>query len=100
MTQVEIISQRDSPGGGGWAFAAQAIDADGRLHVLSLRLSWADYNLWSQTGAHPPEAVAKAALAFVLARRAPGELPANLDASMARRWFPSADDCIPPLIEA
>jgi hypothetical protein len=100
MPQVEIISQSDDPGGGGWLFDAQAIDDEGRLRAISLRLSWADYNLWSATGSDPPETVARAALAFVLQRKPVDQWPMRLDASMARRWFTDADERIPRLIEA
>lgn len=101
MAQIEILSEQGgeaSRGAGGWVFAAQAIDDAGALHRFTLRLSWADYNLWSPDGSDSPERIAEAVLAFLISRKDIRQLPASFDASIARRWFADADEAIPALI--
>ena len=89
---VEVISEQAYEGG--WSFEL-------RLGAVTrtLRLSWADYDLWSNDGGDPPHAVATAVALFLLARITPSDLPATLDASTARRRFPDADKEIPTLIQ-
>jgi hypothetical protein len=94
--QIECVGERER--NGGWSFDLQALDADGVLHRYELTLAWADYNLWSASGADRPAAVAVAALAFLLDRRAPDELRPRFDAAIARRIDAAADREIPGLI--
>ncbi|MHC4219003.1 MAG: hypothetical protein ACYSU7_11170 [Planctomycetota bacterium] len=83
----------------GWTFRLHiAAENSGRPTPRTLRLSWADYDLWSADGADPPHAVAAAVVAFLLARLDLSDLPPRIDASMARRQFAGADDEIPKLI--
>lgn len=96
MAQVEIVSERD--GSGGWLFTARVRDEQGTQRDHEVYLSWADYNLWSGSGADPPAAVAAAAVRFVCDRMAPEELGGRFDAAAARRRFPDADEEIPALI--
>lgn len=96
MAQVEILSEQERDGG--WTFNVQALDEAGSLHRFDLRLSWADYNLWSPDGADPPDRIAEAVMSFLLARQPAGELRPSFDASIARRMHADADAAIPQLI--
>ena len=96
MAQVEIVSERDSRSG--WTFTAQVLDDGGSLRRHEVSLSWADYNLWSGSGADEPAEVAAAAVRFILSLTPPDQLPARFDASTARRMDQQADEMIPPLI--
>ncbi len=93
MTEVVVVSEQE--GEAGWSFELRL----GESATLTLRLSWADYDLWSNDGSDPPHAVAKAVALFLLSRITPSDLPATLDASTARRRFPEADKEIPTLIQ-
>jgi hypothetical protein len=88
----------ETEGRGGWTFEAQILDDAGALRRHRLTLSWADYNLWSTDGADEPAKVAEAAMMFLLARAAAADVPERFDASLLRRRFPEADQCIPGLI--
>jgi hypothetical protein len=96
VAQVEIVSERE--GRGGWVFAARVLDDAGTLRDHEVHLSWADYNLWSGSGADEPAAVAAAAVLFLCANLAPEKLTGRFDAATARRLFPGADQQIPSLI--
>ena len=97
MPDVEIVSEREFDGG--WSFELRFGSGDGAGVTRTLRLSWADYDLWSNDGSDPPHAVARAVAVFLLSRITASDLPATLDASTARRRFPGADDEIPKLIQ-
>ncbi len=88
---VEVVSEQECEGG--WSFELRLGGV-----TRTLRLSWVDYDLWSNDGGDPPHAVAKAVALFLLSRITPSDLPPTLDASTARRRFPGADEEIPKLI--
>ncbi len=90
---VEVVSEQEYDGG--WSFELRLGDDCTR----TVRLSWADYDLWSNDGGDPPHAVATAVVRFLLSRITASDLPATLDASTARRRFPNADEQIPKLIK-
>ncbi len=97
MPDVQIESEQEDHGG--WTFRVRiAADAAAPASRRTLRLGWADYDLWSADGADPPHAVAAAVVEFLLSRLSPSDLPASVDASMARQRFPGADNEIPKLI--
>lgn len=96
MALVEILDEQEVKEG--WSFTAQVLDGAGDVSRLKVRLSWADYNLWSPNGADPPADVVGAAIEFLLERVSLDELPASFDASIARRRCMDADDGIPVLI--
>ena len=96
MSQVEITAEREA--GAGWSFDAHVIDDEGALSQITLRLSWADYNLWSTDGSAVPTAVAEAALRFIVACQGWDSSRTSLDASIARRLSPNADTAIPTMI--
>ncbi len=96
MPQIEIISENEKASG--WEFRCQVLDDAGKLHTITLKLSWADYNLWSPDGADSPQRVAEAVLDFLLMRMQPGDLRSRFDASRARTQFPDADAVIPKRI--
>jgi hypothetical protein len=91
--------EREDEDGDGWTFhvriAAEPGDPPSRR---TLRLAWADYDLWSADGADPPHTVALAVIAFLLARMPPSDLPERIDAATARRRFADADAEIPGMI--
>lgn len=108
MPQVEIVSERELPsaetssgfrGFRGWEFDCQILADDGSLHAVTMRLSWADYNLWSPGGSDEPSKVAEAALGFLLTKIKPAEVRAKFDAARVRVQFPDADEKIPAMIE-
>lgn len=96
VAQVEIVSERE--GHAGWVFTAQVLDEGGTLRRHEVNLSWADYNLWSGSGADEPARVAAAVLRFLLTKLEASAVPARLDAATARRRFSDADAQIPRLV--
>ncbi len=94
MPNVEVVSERAFEGG--WSFEVRF--GDGAGVIRTLRLAWADYDLWSNDGTDPPHAVAAAVAMFLLSRITAADLPATVDASTARRRFHDADKVIPTLI--
>ena len=97
MPQIEITSELELTNA--WRFESQVLGDGGELLRLTMTLSWADYNLWSQDGSDSPAKVAEAVLEFLLARLSLQQIPGKFDASLARRRFADADDKIPHLIE-
>lgn len=98
MAQVEIVSESEDTSC--WVFHVQVLDDAGTLRKHRLRLSWADYNLWSADGADPPARVAEAVVQFLLSQTTPSELAASFDASIARRRYENADVRIPAYIRS
>jgi hypothetical protein len=97
VPDVQIESEQEDRGG--WTYRIRVAAEDPAPAArCTLRLAWADYDLWSADGADPPSAVAAAAIEFLLSRVALSDLPPRLDASTARRRFPDADTEIPKLI--
>jgi len=97
VSDVQIESEREEDGG--WTFRLRlAAGGAGPPVRRTVRLAWADYDLWSADAADPPHAVAVAVVKFLLSRLSPSDLPASIDASVARRRFPDADAQIPRLI--
>ena len=96
VAMVEILDERDASDG--WSFDAQVLDPSGDLSRVRMRLSWADYNLWSPTGADTPASVARAVIQFLASHSTLIDLGASFDASIARRRFGDADERIPRLI--
>ncbi len=96
MAQVEIVTEDD--GAAGWAYAVQVLDDDGTLRRHRVTLSWADYNLWSGSGADTPSDVVAAVIQFLLTRSSPDDLRPVFDAAIARHHHPDADAYIPSFI--
>ncbi|MCP3903518.1 MAG: hypothetical protein GY715_07760 [Planctomycetes bacterium] len=97
MVQVEIVSEREEVAG--WSFVVQVLDEDGTLRRHDVRMSWADYNLWSPSGGDEPVAVVAAVVRFMVSRlETADDLPSSFDASIARRRYEGADEVIPTLI--
>lgn len=92
----ELIDETEDPTGTTWT--VQRIDPEGRLQRSEVRLSWADYDVWTPDGTLPPSRVAEAVVAFVLARPEFDPLPDRLDAARARRVVPGADRMIADLL--
>lgn len=89
--RIEVISERES--GPAWIFG---IRDRASQRTLEVSMSWADYDLWSPEGAHPPSEVAGAAAEVLLEAlsAAAGALPRRLDVSLARRHRRDADAAI------
>jgi hypothetical protein len=97
VSDVQIESEREEDGG--WTYRLRlAAGAAGPPVRCTLRLAWEDYDLWSADAADPPHAVAAAVVEFLLSRLSPSDLPASIDASVARQRFSDADTEIPRLI--
>ncbi len=68
-----------------------SIDAPEGSTLHELRLSWADYNVFSPDGTRSPAEVGRAVLQFFARHRSEFLLRERLDAAMARMRFPFAD---------
>lgn len=73
-----------------WIWHAE-IHADGAASLHELRLSWADYNVFSPDGTRTPADVGRAVLRFFARHRADFPLRERLDAAMARMRIAGAD---------
>jgi len=96
VAQIEITDEQE--GEGGWTFGVHVRDEARNDHRCRVHLSWADYNLWSPNGADAPAEVAKAAVAFLYARRGMKALKSSFDVAMLRRIDPDADETVPQWI--
>ncbi len=92
----ELLDEIESPEACTWT--VQRIDSEGGIHRYSLRLSWADYDLFVPGGSTPPAMVAEAVMTFMLEHDALHPLGPKLDASTPRRRIPEADRIIGSLI--
>ena len=98
MAEPLLLSEREQAAG--WAFDIhldEGPEADPHARI-TLHLSWADYNLWSASGADEPSAVALAVIRYLIGRGSISELRDQFDASICRRLYPDADEVIPTLI--
>lgn len=95
MHQIRIHSETDAAGG--WKFTVETHVHSENPRRATMKLSYADYNLWCASGACAPADVARAVVRFMLEQC--NELPDSFDASLARRRFPQADAVIPTLIQ-
>ena len=68
-----------------------SIDACEGSTLHELRLSWADYNVFSPDGTSTPAEVGRAVLRFFAQHRDAFPLRERLDAAMARMRFANAD---------
>jgi hypothetical protein len=98
-TVAKILVETETPIDRGWEFLlAVAPDRPGDARTEHrLRLSWADYELWSG-GAVAPERVAAAVAAFFSEALEGAPMPAAFDAAIVRRKFPEADRRVPALL--
>jgi len=94
----ELLDEVESPEACTWT--VQRIDSEGGIHRHSLKLSWADYDLFVPGGSTPPMVVAEAVMTFMLQHDALHPLGPSLDASTPRRRVPDADKIIESLIRS
>ncbi len=88
MPTIRLGAEREAEQS--WIWHASIDAADGStLHEL--RLSWADYNIFSPDGTRTPAEVGRAVLLFFARHRREFPLRERLDAAMARMRFPFAD---------
>lgn len=88
---IEVLSEREH--GPTWIFSMRHLPS-GRTHEMAM--SWADYDLWSPEGTHPPSEVARAAAEVLIEALHDAGMPppARTDVSLARRHSPDADALI------
>ncbi|MHC5026510.1 MAG: hypothetical protein ACYTGR_07085 [Planctomycetota bacterium] len=96
MPQIEMLDESEA--GSSWQFRLQVLDDEGTLRAHRLTLAWADYDHWAPGGDCSPAAVAAAVVDFLLQRSGASNLRSSIDASLARREYPDADEVIPTLI--
>ncbi len=82
----------------GWSFQAVLDRDEDYSKAVQFLLSWADYNLWSPSGADRPADVARAVLGLFMESMALETMPPKLDASRIRRLIADADNRIPTAI--
>jgi len=88
---VELASEREETGA--WSYEARITHDDGRARTIPIRLSWADYNHWSISGADEPSRIAERALRCLLRHAPPSILErARIDLSLVRRFCAAADE--------
>ncbi len=93
---VELLAERDIPTA--WEYDAQILTGTGTLERKVLRLSWADYQMWSPDGAIAPSRVAEAVLRFIALHAEAFAVMEVVDAAVARRKVPGADAAIAALL--
>jgi hypothetical protein len=88
---IEVLSEREH--GPNWVFSMRHLPS-GSTHEMAM--SWADYDLWSPEGAHPPSEVARAAAEVLIEalHQSGANAPARTDVSLARRHRADADALI------
>jgi len=89
--EIELGPETESTQG--WAYEGTRVFDQGRLHTLSVHLSFADYDHWSR-GAHPPSRVAERAIAIALTHLAPNDLSDRIDCSTLRRRIQGIDEAM------
>jgi hypothetical protein len=94
-TEIQILTEEERPGG--LAFRASVREGAAE-RIIEIRLHWADYNLWSPDGVHPPQSVAMAVARYLVGRAGAEALPESIDASTPRRRDPDADAAIVALL--
>lgn len=95
MAEVDV--QSETPIDRGWAFRVLVRADEGEPEARTVRLSWADYDLWSH-GAAAPERVAAAVMRFLLARVPLPEVRPEFDAASLRRSWPEIDHEVPRVL--
>jgi hypothetical protein len=85
---IRLGAEREGEQSWIWHASIDAIEGS-TLHEL--RLSWADYNIFSPDGTRTPAEVGRAVLTFFARHRSDFPLRERLDAAMARMRFPTAD---------
>ena len=93
---IRIGAEREAENAWIWHVA---IDAPEGSTLHELRLSWADYNIFSPDGTRTPADVGRAVLQFFARHRSEFLLRERLDAAMARMRFPFADREIAETLE-
>jgi hypothetical protein len=93
---VELLAERDIPTA--WEYDAQILTGAAIVERKVLRLSWADYQMWSPDGAIAPSRVAEAVLRFIALHAEAFAMMEVVDAAVARRKVPGADAAIAALL--
>jgi len=94
---AEILIEREVEIDRGWSFDVVAKAPDGGETRFRVRLSWADYNLWSG-GRVAPERVALAAVRFMTQRGGAGSLGSDFDLAALRQRDPAIDRELPGML--
>ena len=95
MTSVRVTHEEDTAQG--WSHQVEIKSGDREPLLVTVRLSYQDYEYWSG-GVRPPEQVTVSLIECLLDpgedASVPSPLPESFDASTARRWMPGLDSCI------
>ena len=95
QTSIRLGAEREADQA--WIWHA-SIDSEDGSTLHELRLSWADYNIFSPDGTRTPAEVGRAVLQFFARHKSQFPLRERLDAAMARMRFPFADRDIAELL--
>ena len=93
MTEPQFEFGPEAESAASWSWPA-TIFADGRVHELTVTLSFQDYDLWSR-GRVPPVRTAEACLRWLLGHEPAAGLPDPFDCARTRRRHPAVDAELP-----
>ena len=95
MSTVRVTHEEDTAQG--WSHQVEIKPEAGTPALVTVRLSYQDYEYWSG-GVRPPEQVTVSLIECLLkpgeGTSVPTPLPESFDASTARRWMPGLDACL------
>jgi hypothetical protein len=91
MGRVEVISELECERG--WMYRVRIDDHQGASEH-SVRLDWAEHELWCG-GRCPPSRVVEKLITLLLEQPLERPIPARFDAATARRWWPEVDQVLP-----
>ncbi len=90
MATIEIGRETESKSH--WTYEVRIFD--GRVHLVRVALSFADYDLWSH-GRVAPSRVVEAVLEFLLEQHPADDLRPKFDCATIRRSHPTVDQVLP-----
>ncbi len=93
MSDAQLEFGEETESAASWSWPA-TVFAGGRVHALTVTLSFQDYDLWSR-GRVPPVRTAEACLHWLLEREPAAELPDPFDCARTRRRHPAVDAELP-----
>lgn len=93
MTSIDVRTELE--GRNQWTYKVR-LTADQHCMDYTVRLNWADYDLWSH-GRVAPERVVKAVFEFLLKKEPASSILTDFDCSVIRRYFPEVDRELPQM---
>lgn len=91
MSNVDVISEEECQRG--WTYRVRVEGHDGAASEHSVRLDWAEHELWCG-GRCPPSRVVEVLLRFIFEQDPARILPEKFDAATVRRWLSDVDEAI------